>query len=246
MEIFSFNYYVGTYQATFFTQGYIPQIMELTIENGMDALDINLQPEIVIFEEDWESGMDGWNAQDYWCLYPESYEGSFALHDNGDRFYHNGFESTIKTSSSINLNGVNDDLALTFWHKYHTEWEFDSCFVEISSNNQDWTVLASYSGVQQDWQQAIIPLHDWIDTHSYLRFRIQTDSYLSDPGWLVDNISLISSHGNGDPQTPDYVLHQNKPILSGSLLFPDEVKNPHNEKLTLSLFNIKGPAYSLL
>ncbi len=241
---FNFDYYVGNYHATFIAQGYVPQIMEITVENGMTALDINFQPEIVIFDEDWESGMDGWITQGDWCLYPEPYEGSFALRDNGERFYHNGIESTIKTSSSINFNGVNDDLALTFWHKYHIEWEFDSCYVEISSNNQDWTVLAAYSGVHQAWQQVIIPLQEWVDTHSYLRFRIKTDSYLSDPGWLLDNIALISSHGNGiddPPIPPEYILHQNKPNPFRFItFFPYEVKHSHNEKLTLSLFNIKG------
>ncbi len=241
---FNFNYYVGNYQATFISPGYIPQIMELTIQNGMDALDINFQPEVVIFEENWESGMDGWNAQNYWCLYPEPYEGNFALRDNSERFYRNGFESTIKTSSSINLNGVNEDVAFSFWHKYHVEWEHDSCYVEISSNNQDWEVLASFTGFQQAWQQVVIPLQEWVDTHSYLRFRIKTDSYLSDPGWLIDNISILSSQGNGieDPPIPtEYILYQNQPNPFNFItFFPYEVKNSHQEKLSLSMFNIKG------
>ncbi|MDP8288506.1 MAG: M14 family zinc carboxypeptidase, partial [Candidatus Electryonea clarkiae] len=241
---FNFNYYVGNYQTTFITPGYVPQIMEVTVENGMVALDINLQPEVVIFEEDWESGMDDWNAQNYWCQYPESYEGNYALRDNSERFYRNGFESIIKTSSSINLNGVNEDIVLTFWHKFHIEWEYDSCYVEISTNNQDWEVLAVFTGVKQAWQQVIIPLQEWEDTHSYLRFRIKTDSYLSDPGWLIDNITIISSQGNGiddPPIQPEYILHQNKPNPFRFItFFPYEVKNPHNEKLTLSLFNIKG------
>jgi hypothetical protein len=241
---FNFNYHIGNYQATFISTGYVPQLMELTIENGMDALDINFQPEVVIFEEDWESGMDGWNAQDYWCLYPESYEGSFSLRDNAERFYRNGFESTIKTSSSVNLNGVDEDIVLSFWQKYHVEWEHDSCFVEVSSNNQDWSRLAAFSGVLQDWQHIVLPLHDWVDTNSYLRFRIKTDAYLSDPGWLIDSITIISSQGNGTedpPIHPEYILHQNQPNPFNFItFFPYEVKNSYNEKITLSLFNIKG------
>ena len=210
----------------------------------MDAVEINFLPEVVIFEEDWESGMDGWNAQSSWCLYPEPYEGSFALRDNNSRFYHNDVDSKISKSSYINLNGVSDDVILSFWHNYHVEWDFDSCYVEVSLNNQDWEALEAFSGVQTNWKQEIIPLQNWVDNHLYLRFRIKTDSYLSDPGWLIDNITIISSQGNGiedPPHAPEIILHQNKPNPFRFItFFPYEVKNLHDEKLTLTLFNIKG------
>ena len=241
---FSFNYHTGTYKATFISDGYVPQIIDIVIDDSLENLDINFQQQVVIFEEDWESGMDEWTAGNFWCLYEEPYEGTFALRDNNDRFYHNGIESSIKTSSSINLNGVNEDVVLNFWHNYHTEWENDICSVEISLNNIDWTALASYSGVSHGWEQVLIPIKDYVDSHVYIRFTISTDSYLSDPGWLIDNVKIVSSQGNGiddPPAPPQYILQQNQPNPFRFItFFPYEINNSKNEDITLSLYNIKG------
>ena len=243
---FSFEYYVGNYQATFIAPGYVPHVLELTIENGMNALNINFQPEVVIFEEDWESGMGNWySINGEWCLVKDAHDGSFALHDNDNKqFYNNNVQAYIYTNSLINLNGVNDDVFLRFWNKYHTEWEYDSCYIDIFVDDKNWINIASYNGVQSVWKEELISLADYVDTYFCLCFRFESDSYLNDPGWYVDDITILSSQGSGiddPPNNPEYILYQNKPNPFRLItFFPYEIKNNTTKEIKLSLYNIKG------
>lgn len=242
---FNIQLFEGEYQVIVVSDGYVPQSTHVTVEAGMTQLEYYLQPEIVIFNEDWETGLTEWNISGEWCLVENAYAGTFALHDNDNRqFYHNNVTSYITTSSYINLNGVDDDAMLTFWHKYHTEWEHDSCFVDISENYRDWMNLASYNGLQNAWEQEFLPLGDFVDNHIYLRLRFESDDFLTDPGWYIDDIQIISSQGNSiedPPLNPEYMLYHNKPNPFRLItFFPYEIKNSLTQDVKLSLYNVKG------
>jgi len=242
---FSVQYYEGTYEATVISQGFVPKLISITIEDSMVALDCNLQTEVRIFEEDWEDGLVNWNVAGEWCLDENAHISNYALHDNDNvQFYNNNVQSSISSTSSINLNGVDPDVVLKFWHIYHTEWYNDNCFVDISENNQNWMNLATYSGCISDWQEVIIPLAEYVDKHIFLRFRFESDFSLNDPGWYIDDVMIVSSQGNGidvPPVKPQYILYHNQPNPFRFItFFPYEIKNPASKDAQLSIYNMKG------
>ena len=130
------------------------------------------------------------------------------------------------------MDSVSTDVCLTFWHKYYVEHDYDYCFVEYSFNGSDWAELAQFSGVSDDWVQEFIFVPELVDHYVYLRFKIEADDVLNDPGWWIDDIKIIASTGAWVDPLPVYKseLHGNYP-------------NPFNPETTIS-FSVAQSAVS--
>ncbi|MEA2104895.1 MAG: FlgD immunoglobulin-like domain containing protein, partial [Candidatus Cloacimonadota bacterium] len=207
---FNFAAYEGEHTIIALSNGCIPIIDTINFEPGTYQLDFVFETEEVIFAEDWETGMSEWNGNGTWNI-TEGYENSNSLVTNSSQFYAFDTTMTITTASPINLNGVADDVILTFWTAYHTEHVNDVCSVEISTTGSDWNELTHFSGYIHDWEKMFIPLDEFVDEHIYLRLKFVSDETLNDPGWLIDNIRIISSQGNAIHTPNKFTIEQNFP-----------------------------------
>ncbi|MCK4359029.1 MAG: T9SS type A sorting domain-containing protein, partial [Candidatus Cloacimonetes bacterium] len=229
---FEFSTYEGEHKIQITSEGCIPYIDTLEFVLGTWDMDVELSPEVVIFYENWESGLVSWNITGDWNLCEDSYEGNYSITDSPDDFYNSNSTVMITTKDPINLNGVANDVMLSFWHKYHIEWDNDICSVEISCDGTDWEEIASFSGVQQTWQRILLSLTEWTNSSIYLRFKLTTDETLVDPGWIIDDIKIISSQGNGIDENymppNSFTLYQNYP----------NPFNPDNIRTTTISFNL--------
>ena len=250
---FEFSTYEGEHKIQVTSEGCIPYIDTLEFVPGTWDMDVELSSEVVIFYEDWENGLSNWNITGDWNLCEDSYEGNYSITNNPeDEFYKNNFTGTITTINPINLNGVADDVMLSFWHKYHTEWDNDICSVEISCDGTDWEEIANFSGVQQNWERILIPLADWVNTNIYLHFKLTTDETLVDPGWKIDDIKIVSSQGNGIDEnhisSNSFTLYQNypnpfNPDNIGTTMISFNLATNHtnlHEQARIEIYNIKG------
>jgi hypothetical protein len=247
---FAFSTYEGMHKIQVTSEGCIPYIDTLEFIPGTCDMTVLLCPEVVIFSENWEDGLSNWNITGDWALYEDSHEGTYSITDSPDGFYNSNSTVTITTINSLNLSGVANDVMLSFWQKYYTEWDNDICSVEVSENGADWTEIADFSGVQKNWGRILIPLADWVDTNIYLRFKLTTDETLVDPGWTIDDIKIVSSHGTGLDDDGQifrnvFVLYQNYPnpfsprFNRGSTMISFLATDLHRFT-QIKIYNVKG------
>jgi len=240
---YDFSNYEGEHQVTTFASGCVPDIQLVTFPAGTYDLDIDLSESVEVFTEDWESDLSGWNISGDWAITSSSIIGDHSVTDSPDEFYDNSSTATITTINPINMNSVSDDVTLTFWHKYYVEHDYDYCFVEYSFDGSNWTELAQFSGVSNEWVQEFISVSEFVDHYVYLRFRITADEVLNDPGWWIDDIKIVASTGASvDNDIPIYrsELHHNYPNPFNPETTISFSLSEQSSFVTLDIFNVRG------
>lgn len=111
-------------------------------------------------------------------------------------------EFDLRNTSSANL---------TFQTKYNIEYGWDFGYIEISTDNRSsWSRLSgtgttafrdggayvgypgspAYTGVVSDWTLETVDLTPYAGNLTVFRFHYLTDSYYSEHGWLIDDITI--------------------------------------------------------
>lgn len=239
--------YEGEYEIEITAEGYYPYRGTINLQAGSQRQHFNLSPANVVFSEDWESDTEKWQLEGPWVIIDELSHSGHAITDSwgGRGHYAQNCNVWIKTVNAIPI--PTDSPLLTFDSHLYTEWDFDPVRVEVAPYGGDWTQLWIKSGRQDWWQQEYVDLSDFAGQNVYLRFRLQDDSIadeLTDPGWTIDNIKIISGTATStddllNPVELQAILHQNFP-------------NPFNPETTISyslakaadvrlqIYNLKG------
>ncbi len=145
--------------------------------------------------DDAESGITRWIAQSPWHITDyRSNSGSHSFYcgtETGDNPFQYGdiLNASLTTANPILLT---ENPILSFWHFYETEYEYDSCFVEISTDGSSWERLLAFNGPSKGWHFAYADLSPYGDagTAVYIRFHFVSDSTVHDHGWFVDDIEV--------------------------------------------------------
>lgn len=240
--------YEGEYPIEIFAEGYYPYLGQINLTAGTQHQSFNLSPAEVLFSEDWESGTDAWEIEGPWVLQDELSASGHAITDSwgGRGHYAQNCDVWIKTASPINIPGGTAPM-LHFDSHLYTEWDFDPVSVEVSTDGAQWTQVFVKSGRQDWWQKEYVSLENYAGESVYLRFRLvdqSTADELTDPGWTLDNITLITGSATANSD-------QNTPGLPQAVLYPN-YPNPFNpqttikyslaqaEDVSLEIFNLKG------
>ena len=259
---FAFITYEGEHKIQVTSEGCVPCIDTIEFIPGFYDMNVVLSPEVVLFSEDWESGFSNWEVAGEWAIEFDIFDSSNVATNNPDlvscdfyKFYSNNSSSILTTLNPINLNGVDDDVVLSFYQKYYTEHDKDFCYVEISIDGTYWDELVKFSGINKAWNFAINPymnrniisLEDYINNQIYLRFRFESDDTITDPGWWLDNIRITASTGHSAGDEPPSIqtkLHQNypNPFSSSTTISFNLATNYTNlhEQARIRIYNIKG------
>ncbi|MFA6720807.1 MAG: M14 family zinc carboxypeptidase [Candidatus Cloacimonadaceae bacterium] len=245
---FVYNGFEGEYPVTVYADGYYPWLGTVQLNPGVNSIMLDLSPATLLLAEDWESGTDGWTIEGPWVLQNELAASGHAITDSwgGNGFYAMNCDVWIAPADPLVIPAGTSSM-LTFDSHLYSEWTFDPATVEASPDSLQWTVLWTKSGQHDHFSKELVPLDDLAGQTVFLRFRLTDQSThveLTDPGWTIDNIRVItgSSTGVEDPDLPGLsqaALYQNFPNpfnpqtnIRYSLAAWAEVK--------LAVYNLKG------
>jgi hypothetical protein len=244
---FVYNGYEGDYPVKVYAEGYYPWQGTVTLAPGQNNLNLDLSPATVVFSEDWESGTDGWTIEGPWVRQDDLSASGFAITDSwgGNGFYAMNCDVWIKTQNPLTV--PSESALLTFDSHVYTEYSHDFVYVEASLDGTQWNVIWEKSGQLDHFQKEVVSLAGYAGQSIYLRFHLTDESIdieLTDPGWTIDNIRVITGSvtANNDPGLPgpmQAALYNNYPnpfnpetTISFSLADQTPVK--------LSIYNTKG------
>jgi hypothetical protein len=236
--------YEGEIELIAFAAGYVPKHTILNLEAGNNEFDLQFATETRIFTENWQNGLQAWNVDDEWCLIESGDKGLVLKNHDNNRFYSAQQNNNIVLLESINLQDASEDVALIWQQKYYTEWSNDIGSVMVSTNNSDWQEVATFSGVKDYWHYQYVSLADYVDQQIYLKFNFSSDATLNDPGWLIDDLKIVSSSGiaanEGETVPVAGKLYKNYPNPFNPTTKIEYVLPGKSKDASIHIYNLKG------
>jgi leucyl aminopeptidase len=202
-------------------------------------------PMALPFMDDFETGGGYWTFEGSWGLSTsQSYSPSHALTESPNGNYGNNLEI------SVNLNQFSLETAtmaeISFWTKYELESNYDYTYLEISTNGSNWTTLETYNGNQNSWVQKTYSLEDYLgESYVLIRFRFDSDSYVTDDGMYIDDFEIYmegTNTGISRQETVEFNIYPN-PTQGNSRI---DLLNPHEGDVNIGIYNIAGQLINVI
>jgi hypothetical protein len=245
---FSFTGYEGLLEFWLESEGMVPIFCSEQISADNHDFQYELVSENIFFEDSFENSAENWLLTGTWEFNDDSVDGNFSLRNAYGAFYENNDIAGAQLNQTISV-PANENTILTFWHKYHTEHDYDVASVQISLNGTDWQILKEFSGQKDEWHKELLSLTEFVGETIHLQFYFASDGTETDPGWWIDDVRIISSGSSNSGET-------SVPVLVSRLF--NNYPNPFNPStkiafqiaettpVELSIFNIKGQKITTL
>ncbi len=195
-----------------------------------------------------EAGTSNFNLDSPWDRVNTIVEsGDWSLHDSPGGNYGPNLNISARVLAPVDVQIVS---TLEFDHICITESTFDFGIVEISADNGgNWTELArsdmddhpgGADGVPDagDWVHESFLLDDYLGEKVLVRFRLETDLFVEEDGWYIDNIQVSDNVCRGARDAVPYRLRDPQPTYLLRLAGP----NPFSSRLGFSLNGEVGAA----
>ncbi len=155
-----------------------------------------LSPGVVIFSDEFESGsLSQWTTEGspVWTLdYSDTTcNGTASLSDSPGMMYEIGQMNSV--AASIDLTGQLT-AHLQIWHKYYLEPEYDFGYIEVSIDGNNWETLEAFDLQDIDWHEARFDLTPYCGNDIQLKFSLEADGTLEEPGWNIDDVKVAASN----------------------------------------------------
>lgn len=168
-----------------------------------------------VWTDDVEAGNPGWTSTGLWAITTEAASSpTHSWTDSPGSSYGNNWNYVL-TSPVIDLSGY-EGVALEFAQICDTEAGYDFCIVEASTNGTTWQTVAQFDGPHSTWETvtAQMPMLN-NQPQARFRFRLDTDTSVTDDGWHVDDIALRALPG-ACGETPQARFTTSAPHLFGA------------------------------
>jgi hypothetical protein len=223
-------------------------VFTTTCQGGtaVDTLQFYLGPASVLYADDAESTRSHWisvsNRPARWdTTRAQAHSGTHSFADSPTGYYLDNTVTTFTLDSSFALYGSAAELR--FWTKWDIETNYDYARVEISSDaGTSWIPLKGrytqngsgvsqqvpvgspgYAGIRHAWVQDVIDLGQYLwFPPKMIRFRFESDGYVTRDGIYIDDINLLLY-----PPSPDAVTDHGVP---GRYALMQNYPNPFNPK----------------
>ena len=198
----------GIYDVAAEADGYVPYTAHdiSAVTGTITPLDFLLAPYQEVLADDVEGGNIGWTAQAPWAITTEaSSSPTHSWTDSPGGNYTDNINVSL-TSPTVDLADM-AGTTLEFSHIYDLEEQLvDHGYVEVSSDDgASWESVASYTGWgHTGWEVVTIdlPQLDGMPA-ARIRFRLETDSYITADGWYLDDILLRAGGSGSTPPVRD-------------------------------------------
>ncbi len=152
-----------------------------------------------VFFDDMESGgsnFDHGGSHSSWLVTEdEAYSPTHSWSD-GDGDYSNNTNSWLALKRDLDISdAIGEDTAIVFRTKYSIEPGYDHLYIEVSSDSgSTWSIIGNITGSSSgQWKKRAFVVPDSYKSSSFrFRFRLQSDSTVTDDGAYIDNIGVIS------------------------------------------------------
>jgi len=172
---------------------------------------------VVLFSEDFESGLNGWTSDGLWHLTNQlrsnSPTFSFAYNDGntaGPQYETGAANSGRLVSPPIDLTFSNAAI-LSFAHWYQTESSdstWDLKFIDVSTDSgvtwqTEHLVLTGINAVMSTWQTSTVDLSSYVGGSIQLRFHFNTVDAVANTfeGWYIDDVAILTDPLPNNPPT---------------------------------------------
>jgi hypothetical protein len=231
----------GSYQLKIRADNYGTHYQSIVISDPESYLDITLYT--AMFSDVFASLTD-WETTGQWGLSSEySYVGEHSLADSPEGDYQSNVESYARLFPSFDLTTA-ENASVAFMARYNLEAGYDYCYLQISTDNENWVNIETFNGIS-DWEFHDISLNDYLGEEISFRFLFYSDQSVEEEGIYIDDFRVYAgSHDVSSDQftlspVNEFMLYQNYPNP-----FNPETTIRFNlaneEEINLSVYNIKG------
>ncbi|MCK5739530.1 T9SS type A sorting domain-containing protein, partial [bacterium] len=226
----------------------------ITILNDDDSpADNSLEFEVSVSNvlDDFETDLSLWLNSGSWGLTSAigAVSGTNSVHvSNGVAPYPNNLDQSLQYAAPLNVSNLDSaGLAYSCWSYTNIT---DSCFLEISSDNTNWTKIDAVTGIISDWEERRFDLTYRIADVDQLwfRFRFVSDAAHNSFGVLVDDVEFFAvpaKQSSDVTETPDRTLPE-KFMLAQNYPNPFNMSTrisyslPESGRVNLRIYNLQG------
>jgi hypothetical protein len=197
----------------------------------------------LIFADDFSDGTGNWILEGgQWGLTSTAYSPPSALTDSPSGDYDDYWNATAT------IDGEFFASELRFWHRYAIEQGWDYGRVQASAGGGAWQTLTSFTGNQSSWQEVVLDLSQFTGQAVRLRFLLETDTWVTEDGWYIDDVSLAGGGStNQTPPAPTLLAPADGAVLDGPVqLTVANVDDPEGEPVTYGFRVYADPALTQL
>ncbi|WP_353948999.1 S8 family serine peptidase [Sporolactobacillus sp. Y61] len=206
------DYRQGVYQATIpgddLAQGPLTYKWHLTDFGGnevdSDLYEVSVLPPITTgYSQDFESVPSGWRSygdQNSWEWgVPASGPEQAA---SGEKVYATNLEGNYDNDANATLlmppvHVAEGQSYLQFKNWYEIENNYDHGQVFVSTDQENWTSVADFTGAGSGWSDVSVDLSAYAGQNIFIGFNLSTDSSVVRPGWYIDDVSLTDTAATG-------------------------------------------------
>ncbi|MGB4851790.1 MAG: M14 family zinc carboxypeptidase [Ignavibacteria bacterium] len=142
-----------------------------------------------------EGSFTNWVTNQSWGITSaQSNSPTHSFTDSPGSEYLNSANNSMTLANALNLTS-STVVKLNFFHKYSTEENYDYCNVEVSkATDTSWLKVKSYSGTLAGWTSESFDITQYAAGASQIkvRFRLSSDEGVTDDGWYVDDVQIIT------------------------------------------------------
>ena len=169
-------------------------------------------PMVLPFTDNFETGAGYWQFEDTWGISTEaSHSPTHSITESpvGQYGDNKDISAYLGPFSLANCS----EASVSFWTKYDLENNYDYIYLMVSTDNQNWTQLAQYTGTQSAWSQKTYSLANYVSIpHVWIRYRFTSDVNTTKQGMFIDDFTIsVTTTGFS---------------LSGAVLYPNTSQTP--------------------